>query len=288
MTDWLRDARVGLRSLLQKPAFTLVAVLTLAVGLGANTAIYSFVQAVMLHPLPFPEPERLVQIWETAERDELELRSLSFPVLEDLSGEHEVFDSVAGFFQIPLNLGGSSEPERIMGEGVSPSYFSMLGALTLRGRFFTDENDRGDANHPNVVLPQALWERRFGTDPALIGQDILVSEIASTIVGVASGQGLTGDTELWFPLETTPQLVGRVGRGRFEQRGARWLSAVGRLKPDVSYEALDATTETPLSVSAASSKRKSALFGAFRRWRWARTYLLSTATARSSRVSRIG
>ena len=240
MTDWLRDARVGLRSLLQKPAFTLVAVLTLAVGLGANTAIYSFVQAVMLHPLPFPEPERLVQIWETAERDELELRSLSFPVLEDLSGEHEVFDSVAGSFQIPLNLGGSSEPERIMGEGVSPSYFSMLGALTLRGRFFTDEDDRGDANHPNVVLSQALWERRFGADPALIGQDILVSEIASTIVGVASGQGLTGDTELWFPLETTPQLVGRVGRGRFEQRGARWLSAVGRLKPDVSYEALDA------------------------------------------------
>ena len=243
MTDWLRDARVGLRSLLQKPGFTLVAVLTLAVGLGANTAIYSFVQAVMMHPLPFPEPERLVQIWETAERDELELRSLSFPVLEDLRGAHDVFASVAGSFQIPLNVDGrdgSAEPERIMGEGVSPSYFSMLGATTLRGRFFTDEDDRYDANHPNVVLSEALWERRFGASPAIIGQDILVNEVASTIVGVTSGRGLTGDTDLWFPLETTPQLVARFGRGRFEQRGARWLSAVGRLKPDVSAEALDA------------------------------------------------
>ena len=246
MTDWLRDARVGLRSLLKKPGFTLVAVLTLGVGLGANTAIYSFVQAVMMHPLPFPEPERLVQIWETAERDELELRSLSFPVLEDLRGAHDVFASVAGSFQIPLNVNGragragSAEPERIMGEGVSPSYFSMLGATTLRGRFFTDEDDRYDANHPNVVLSEALWERRFGASPAIIGQDILVNEVASTIVGVTSGRGLTGDTDLWFPLETTPQLVARFGRGRFEQRGARWLSAVGRLKPDVSAEALDA------------------------------------------------
>ena len=225
MTDWLRDARVGLRSLLKKPGFTLVAVLTLGVGLGANTAIYSFVQAVMMHPLPFPEPERLVQIWETAERDELELRSLSFPVLEDLRGAHDVFASVAGSFQIPLNVNGragragSAEPERIMGEGVSPSYFSMLGATTLRGRFFTDEDDRYDANHPNVVLSEALWERRFGASPAIIGQDILVNEVASTIVGVTSGRGLTGDTDLWFPLETTPQLVARFGRGRFEQRG---------------------------------------------------------------------
>ncbi len=126
----------------------MVAVWTLAVGLGANTAIYSVVQAVMLHPLPFPEPERLVQIWETAERDELELRSLSFPVLEDMRGAQDVFESVAGSFQIPLSLGGSTEPERIMGEGVSPSYFLMLGATTLRRRFFTDGEDREDANHP--------------------------------------------------------------------------------------------------------------------------------------------
>ncbi len=241
MTDWLRDARVGLRSLLQKPGFTLVAVLTLAVGFGAHTAIYSFVQAVMLHPLPFPESERLVQIWETAEeRDEVELRSLSFPVLEDMRGAHEVFASVAGSFQIPLNLGGSTEPEHIMGEGVSSSYFSMLGATTLRGRFFTDEDDRGDVNHPNVVLSENLWKRRFGAEPAILGQDILINEVASTVVGLASGQGLTGDTDLWFPLETTPQLVARIKRGRFDQRGARWLSAVGRLKPDVSAEALDA------------------------------------------------
>ncbi len=103
MTDWLRDARVGLRSLLQKPGFTLVAVLTLAVGLGANTAIYSFVQAVMLHPLPFPEPERLVQIWETAERDELELRSLSFPVLEDIASS---FLGLFGGVALLLAAGG--------------------------------------------------------------------------------------------------------------------------------------------------------------------------------------
>ena len=175
-----------------------------------------------------------------AERDEVELRSLSFPVLEDMRGAHEVFASVAGSFQIPLNLGGSTEPERIMGEGVSSSYFSMLGATTLRGRFFTDEDDRGDVNHPNVVLSENLWKRRFGAEPAIIGQDILINEVASTVVGVASGQGLTGDTDLWFPLETTPQLVARIKRGRFDQRGARWLSAVGRLKPDVSAEALDA------------------------------------------------
>ena len=151
-----------------------------------------------------------------------------------------MFESVAGSFQIPLSLGGSTEPERIMGEGVSPSYFLMLGATTLRGRFFTDGEDREDANHPHVVLSEGLWERRFGAEPAIIGQDILVNEVASTVVGVASGQGLTGDTDMWFPLEATPQLVARIGRGRFDQRGSRWLSAVGRLKPGVSAEALDA------------------------------------------------
>jgi len=234
MTDWIRDARVGLRTIFARPAFAVVAVLTLGIGIGANTAIYSFVQAVVLRPLPFPEPDRLVRIWETAQREELELRSLSYPMVADLMGATDVFETVAARRQVAVNLGAAAEPQRIAGEAVTPSYFDVFGLSALRGRLF-DQTDEDLV----VVLSEPLWRERFGGGD-VVGKNVLVNEVNVTIVGVASGPGLSGDVDLFLPLEKAPAIVARIGQSRFERRGSRWLSAVGRLRDGVSHEALDA------------------------------------------------
>ena len=240
--DFFRDLGLGFRSLWAKPGFAAVAILTLGVGIGANVVIYSLVQAVLLGPLPFAEPERLVQIWETAQREELELRSLSFPMLEELASSKDVFSEVAGLVGLPVNLGSVSggEPERVRAEAVTASYFRLLDVELQRGRVF-ESGERTAV----VVLSTSLWERRFGRDPDIVGERILINEVTATVLGVAEG-GLTGDAELWLPLEAVPEILPRIRRSRFEQRGARWLDAVGRLAPDVTLSGVDAwmATET--------------------------------------------
>lgn len=243
MSEIWQDLRIGARGMLSRPGFTLVAILTLGIGIGANAAIYSLVEAVLLRPLPFPEPERLVAIWETAERDELELRGLSYPVLEDLSRAGEVFDDVAGIYRTQVNLTGDAEPERVVAELVSPAYFRLLDATSLRGRLLLGEDDLASTNVPAVVLSESLWRRRFGAEPSIVGEDVFVNEIAATVVGVTSSAGLSGDAELFLPLRGGAAVEARLTDRRYESRGNRWLDAIGRTRPEVSPEVLSAWME---------------------------------------------
>lgn len=238
MRSWLHDMRFGLRVLLSKPGFAAVAVVTLGLGIGANTAIFSLVQGIVLHPLPFADSDRLVQIWETAQRDTLELRSLSYPVVLDLNRDNDVFESVAGINRFTANVSGDtdSEPQRVLAESVSPNYFELLRLSPKMGRTFTPEEDGFDRLDLPVVISEQMWRTRFGAVPDVLGSAIRVNEVRGQVIGVLDGGGVQGDVDLWLPLKTTPLVVARVRASRYENRGTRWLDAVGRLKPGVAWD----------------------------------------------------
>jgi putative ABC transport system permease protein len=206
----MQDVRYALRTLRCSPSFTFVAVLILALGIGANTAIFSVISAVLLRPLPFPDPERLVVLWEDrsaaggyaqgmpawADYDEWQRRSRSF-------------DGMAAIADVSYNLTGGGEPERLEASDTTANLFSLLGAQALLGRTFTAE-DEGPAALPVVVIDERLWLRRFGGDPGVIGQSIVLDGLSYTVIGVvASDFRFPDDNAIWVP--ASPQELARQG-----------------------------------------------------------------------------
>src|SRR6266498_5867203 len=184
-TFW-QDLRYGARVLIKNPFFTLVAVLTLALGVGANTAIFSVVNAVMLRPLPYHQPERLVSVYEA--QPDLTKGSLpaswAYPRFEVLRDQSRSFAAVAGYTKGLYNLTGTDEPERLRVELVSASYFPLLGIDTIVGRAFTAGEDKGPDANLAALLGYSLWQRRFGGDAQVIGKTIEFDKHPFTIVGV--------------------------------------------------------------------------------------------------------
>ena len=221
--SFLRDLRYGVRTLANNPGFTLVAVAVLAVGVGANIAIFSVANSVLLKPLPYKDPERLVMVYERQERDDFAtlrpFTAFDFTVFER---ENRLFEEVAAFMNWTYELAeraGTTEPERIVGTRVSPSLFSMLGGEPALGRTFTSEENHPD--HRVVVLSYGLWQRRFGADKNILGESITLDRQPYTVIGVmAPGfafppRGLRqllveshelsdGPADLWLPLAFTP------------------------------------------------------------------------------------
>jgi putative ABC transport system permease protein len=230
MNTLLADVRHASRSLLKNRGFAAVALLTIALGVGANTAVFSVVNAVLIQPLPFEEPERLVVIHETARRATVERRSPAYPNFQDWQRDTRTLVSLAAhsgeWFTIPVG----ETPERMLGEAVSWNYFEVLGIRPAAGRSFTPEDDVQGAA-PVVVLSDALWERAFGRDRGVIGRSMRVDEELATIVGVMPPgvTGLIDAAQLWAP-------VGRfTAASMLEGRGERWLDGVvARLKPGVA------------------------------------------------------
>src|SRR5689334_16061856 len=179
-----QDLRVGLRMLRRSPAFTIIAVLTLAVGIGANTAIFSVLRSVLLRPLPYTNPQELVQIWtdhRAIGRPQPEW--LAPPDFFDLRDGNKTFASMAAYGGWGPDITGSGDPESLNGMMVSGSYFSMLGTSPEHGRVFSMADD--DATAPPVVLlSNAFWRRRFGSDPSIVGKQITLSGNPWTVVGV--------------------------------------------------------------------------------------------------------
>src|SRR5215216_1323641 len=184
MTTLRQDVRFGLRTLLKRPGFTLVAVLTLALGIGANSAIFSVVNAVVLRPLPYGAPERLVALWGNLNQKGFEELELSAPEYTDFRarGAH-VFEDVAAYSQGGFNLTGAGEPERISGAYATASLFPTLGVAPLKGRAYTEEEDRPGSDDV-VVISHSLWQRRFGSDPSAVGKSVTLDGRPNTIVGV--------------------------------------------------------------------------------------------------------
>ncbi len=244
-TLW-QDLRYGLRMLLKSPGFTFVAVLSLALGIGINTSIFSLVNAVLLRSVPVvKQPERLV--WFRA--------PASYPNFEDYRDQNDVFSGITaanGTNEFSLSRGG--EPELLLGEYVTSSYFDVLGVRAARGRTFQPEEDR--AGVPIVVISQHLWQSRFASDPAIVGSEISLNGMAFKVVGVAP-QGFIGtevglNRELWIPLSMFPQLNPPVASAdddkpepdMLHRRDTHWLNIIARLKPGVTREQAEAAMMT--------------------------------------------
>src|SRR6185369_7562370 len=183
MDTFFQDIRYGFRTLLTNRVFTVVSVLALALGIGANTAIFSVVNAVLLRPLRFERSDQLVMVWE--KRLQLgRLRNVvSPPDFNDWRAQNQVFEDMAAFSGQGFNLGTTTEPERIQGAGVSPSLFSILRAQPRMGRSFEAEEDK-PGNSPVVIISSGLWQRSFGSDPEIVGKSIKLDEKPHTVVGV--------------------------------------------------------------------------------------------------------
>lgn len=231
-----KDLRFSVRTLRKNPGFTLTAVLALAAGIGANTAIFSVVNAVLLRPLPFEEPARLVKIWERRER--LAKGRVSFADYNDWKGQSGAFEQLAAFQPGDYTLTGGEEPEQIQGASVSSDLFRVLRVNPELGRAFLPEEEKQGAD-PTVIVSHQLWARRFGSDPRLVGRTINVDNKTYTVVGVMpDGFTFPGKhSELWTPLAINP-------KSPMAGRGMHILEVVGRLKPGVSVAQAGAEMET--------------------------------------------
>jgi predicted permease len=233
MGTLLQDVRYGLRMLVKKPTFTIVAVLTLALGVGANTAIFSIVNAVLLRSLPFPDPDRLVSIYFNNPGVGLRGVRFSVPEFDDLRTQTDVFEDVSVIVSGPTNLTGTKQPEHLEMVEVSPNYFSMLGTTPELGRLLGHQ-DFALGFAPVVVISDALWRRSYGADPGVLGRRLRLDNDLYTIVGVVSpGFRHPGPTipavEVWITCGFSGDPFPAPARGlRILPR------AIGRLKPGVT------------------------------------------------------
>jgi putative ABC transport system permease protein len=221
-----RDVVFGLRSLRRSPGFTLVAVLCLALGIGANAAIFSVLNAVLLRPLPYAEPERLVRIYESFGSHTQS--TTTFADFHDWQEQGRGFEGIAGWVEASLTLQGSGGPERVQVAAGTYELFTLLGARPLQGRTFAPgRKEAGDV----IVLGEKLWRRRFGADPSVIGRAIRLDGSPYTVLGVMPASfdfPPGGGVEAWGLFDPSPAVR--------QRRGGGYLSAIGRLKPGVSTE----------------------------------------------------
>jgi putative ABC transport system permease protein len=231
----LNDLRYTVRLLRKSPVFTLAVVLTVALAVGANTAIFSVVNAVMLRPLPFADPDRLM--WIAERNDVVHIPQFSASVLNYLSWKEQTqtFGSLGAVGFASFNLSGRGEPEQLTGAPITPSLLPLLGLQPVAGRsFLADEEKPGSA--PVAMISEGLWKRRFGGDPAIIGQSLTLNSVSRTVVGIApAGLRVLTNGDVWIPMTIDP--------GR-EQRLNHVIIAVGRIKRGVTQTQAQAEMET--------------------------------------------
>jgi predicted permease len=250
--EMFQDLRYGARMLLKQPGFTLVAVLSLALGIGANTAIFSLLDVVLLKSLPVEEPEKLVlfgkgeDVGLTNRFPNGSWELFSYPFYQEVRQRNEVFAEVAALLSLPwsvhgaVNLGANGgEPERLSVQLVSGTYFSVLGVQARLGRSFTAADDQTLGAHPVAVVSHAWWERKLGGDPAAVGKTITIDQVAYTIIGVAPkeffGTTVGQAPDLWVPLAMEAQLPPAHWNGRNDKE-AQSLYLIARLKDGVHTE----------------------------------------------------
>jgi len=232
LAELAQDLRYGLRAFRKSPGFTTVAMLALALGIGANTAIFSVVNGVLLQPLAFPDPGRLLRIFESTA--ELGLASVSYPNYLDWRRESHSFTDMGAYRSDDFNFTGTGEPEHLSGEYVSASLFPLLGVTPLMGRNFLPQEDREGAAC-TVMLGYGFWKGRLGGDPNILGKVLTFNVMSCTVVGVlASDFRLRDEARIYFPIEQWSSLLLRT---RESHPGLR---VVGRLKPGVGIEAAQA------------------------------------------------
>ena len=226
--DLRQDLHYGARMLLKAPGFTLIAIITLALGIGANTVIFSLVNALLLRPLPYPDPDRLMVIRET-KLPYVQNSQVSPGNVLDWRKQNTVFAPLEAITVKDFNLNGEDNPERVRGMLATHGYLPMLRMTPMIGRGFLPDEDRPEHNRV-VILSHAFWPRRFGGNPGIVSQTITLDDQSYTVIGVLPpNTGLRiRETEIWTPLALTAD--------QSQQHGSRYLFACGRLKPGVTLE----------------------------------------------------
>jgi putative ABC transport system permease protein len=237
MQSLWQDLRYGVRMLLKNPGFTLIAVLTLGLGIGANTAIFSAVNGVLLSSLPYPQPEQLAMIWCDNKRQGIPDDITSYPNFIDWRDRNKTFQGMAGVTNGKNNLTGTGEPEEISDANVSINFFQLIGVNPILGRVFTAEEEQPGRDRV-VVLSYSLWQRRFGGDTAILNKTITLNDVPHLVVGIMPpGFQFPEKTEIWGPLAVNEDM--KSDRARF----GFFLPVVGRLKPGVTRAQAQADLE---------------------------------------------
>jgi putative ABC transport system permease protein len=244
----LQEFRFALRNLVKTPGFTIVAVITVALAIAANTAVFSLVNALLIRPLPFRAPESLVLLFEKFSAQGLDQIPVSAPEYIDWEKQTTSYERIAAFNFANFNLTGGDMPERIQGAVVTPSLFPLLGVQPIKGRVFND-SEFGEGNDGVVVISERLWRRRFNSDPQLVGTQLSVNGRSFTVVGIMPANfefplplfGVQGGTfaeraDMWKPIAFTKQ--------EMESRGSRSYGVIGRLKPGVTISQAQAEADT--------------------------------------------
>ncbi|MBO0862240.1 MAG: ABC transporter permease, partial [Chloracidobacterium sp.] len=235
--DLWQDMRFGARMLAKSPSFTAVGVLTLALGIGANTALFSIVNALLLRPLPLPQPEQLVQVWEFDRQSSNQRFTVALPNLADWREQSQSFAQIAVYLPTSFSIaGGDDQPERISVLSVSPNYFKVIGVMPGMGRDLRDED--GQSGGPRLaILSHGFWRRRFAADPNVIGQTIKLNSDDYAVIGVMP-EGFAfpdSEVEVWSAM---------VGDLKSASRSLHAYRAIGRLKPGVKIEYAQAEMDT--------------------------------------------
>src|SRR4029077_20235086 len=247
----LSEIKVALRGLAKSPGFTAIAIATLALAIGANSAVFSLINALLVRPLPYQEPARIALIWEQFTTQGLERIPVSPPEFLDLEKELQSGTGLAAFNYQTFNLGGGDVPERISGAVVSPSLFSLLGVEPIKGRTFARE-EQGVGKDDVIVISERLWQRRFSSDPTLVGKTVLLNGRSYTVIGIMPAKfefpipifGLQGNqfaerVDIWKPIGFTPL--------ELKERGSRSYGLITRLRPNVSLATAQAELDKIIS-----------------------------------------
>jgi putative ABC transport system permease protein len=229
-SDIAQDARVALRSYLRRPGFTVVVLLTMGLGIGANSAIFSVAEAVLLRGLPYRDAEQLVHVWETKDGNPNDLSEASYPDFVDWRALTDVFSHVEGYNETNVTVQDVSGAARGYGARVTAGFFGMLGVQPVLGRAFAAGED-GPNGSPIVIVSHDYWERQLGADPRALGRTLDIDDAPHTVIGVLPRGfhfAAVGDAQLWFPLDGSAQ--------RRQERFNHWVNVVARMRPDVALE----------------------------------------------------
>jgi putative ABC transport system permease protein len=247
----LNEIKVALRGFAKTPGFTVIAIATLALAIGANSAVFSLINALVVRPLPYHEPSRIALIWEQFSTQGLDRIPCSPPEFLDLKKEFQSGTDLAAFNYVAFNVGGGDVPERITGAVVSPCLFPLLGVEPIKGRTFA-RDEEGIGHDDVIVISERLWKRRFNADPMLVGKPLLLNGRQSTVIGIMPAKfefpipifGLQGNqfaeqVDIWKPVAFT--------KNEMEQRGGRSYGMITRLRPGVSLTQAQAELDKIIS-----------------------------------------
>jgi len=237
------DLVYAVRALYKQPLFACAAVFTLALGIGANSAIFSVVHAVLLRQLPYSSPDRLMTLWSYNPRQGFDKDVSAYPNFDDWRRQSRSFEGMCAYFGADFALTQAGDPAQIRGAMVTPGFFETLGVAPSRGRAFSPSEGAAGANRV-VILSQPLWQTRFGSDPAIVGRSIVLNGIGYEVVGVMPASFAFPETaQVWTPLAP----LGRYA-DFMQSRGSMWLRVIGRLKPGVTQGAAQAELDTIASA----------------------------------------